>query len=523
MASAQDLILAIDLGTSGVKAAVVAVDGRILGTGGTTKVETMLCPNGGAEQDPNVVWDTVVTTCQEAMAHIDDASRVMGVACCSQFSSTIPVDADGNHLMNMVVWMDKRGSPAALRKLPGGKKLVSGPLDVLRFIHVHGVPPLNGGTDSLAHMRWIKIARPEVYAKTAAFLEPMDYVNLKLTGRAATNPCSCFLGLLVDNRKLLQPRYCPGLVRLSGIDADKLPELLRVDEDIGTLLPHVAAQLGVPSGIRVFGGVNDTQAGSFGSYALSGNHAGMSLGTTSVLVTHVGFKKTDPFLGLVSMPSPIPGRYLIMAENGIGGRAVEYFLKKIVFATDGFANHSLDDEFAALHRAIANVEPGAGGVLFLPWLNGSLSPIEDGSMRGGFLNMSLETTREQLGLAALEGVAFNFRWMRGGVEKFCKRRLSHLVFYGGGALSDVWSQIFADIAELPIYQAENPRFTLCRGAGLLGFYRAGRLDLDDLEKRIPIKKIYEPRTEFAPRYAAMFEQFVRAFRANRKIFHTLNR
>jgi xylulokinase len=179
------------------------------------------------------------------------------------------------------------------------------------------------------------------------------------------------------------------------------------------------------------------------------------------MVTHVGFKRTDIRNSLVSMPSPVPGGYLLMAENGIGGRAIEYFLEKIVFATDDFADHSIEARFEALERAVAGVEPGSGGVIFMPWLTGSMAPAEDGRVRGGFLNMSLETTRAHLGRAVLEGVAFNFRWLHGAAERFAKRRVSHLVFYGGGAVSDLWSQIFSDVLQLPVHQVANPRFAVC--------------------------------------------------------------
>jgi xylulokinase len=245
------------------------------------------------------------------------------------------------------------------------------------------------------------------------------------------------------------------------------------------------------------------------------------MGTTSVMITRVDQKKTDIRNSLVSMPSPVGGTYLVMAENGIGGRAVEHFLSNIVFSADGFGDHSLEDRFAALHEAIANVPAGSGGVLFLPWLTGSMSPVEDGLVRGGFLNMSLDTTREHLGRAVLEGVALNMRWLRGAVEKFTQRDMDHLIFYGGGALSDAWSQIIADVQQIPIHQLANARFAVCVGTGLLGFIRCGRLTVADCVGRAPVKQIYEPNPDHRDLYDTLFGQFVPAFRQNRKIFRAL--
>ncbi|MCA9687068.1 MAG: hypothetical protein KC457_33185, partial [Myxococcales bacterium] len=316
-----------------------------------------------------------------------------------------------------------------------------------------------------------------------------------------------------------------GLLRASGIDGAKLPELLPVDAELGEVLPAVAAELGLSSGVVVTAPVNDTCAAGIGCAAFTGDHAGVSIGTTSVMITHVGKQRTDIRNAIVSMPSPLPGVFLVMAENGIGGRALEHFLEKLVFARDGFVDSEASDDhdkFAALHRALAESRPGAGGVLFLPWLSGSLAPAEDGRVRGGFLNMSLDTRRADLAQAVLEGVAFNFRWLREPVEGFVGRRLSHLYFFGGGAKSDHWAQVLADVMQLPVHQAGDPDYVACRGLARLAFHRRGLLSRDELAAPAPAVAIHEPRRELAEGYDRAFVQFRRAFFANRRIFHALN-
>ncbi|MGB5367974.1 MAG: FGGY-family carbohydrate kinase [Polyangiales bacterium] len=513
-------ILAIDLGTSNVKAAVVRRDGKLLGAG-RGSIETILTPDGGAEQDAERVWQTVLSAADEALASLPSRHDVRGIACASQYSSIVPVDSDGRPTGNMVSWMDQRGAPARLRKLPGGQRMKPNLYQMGRWVQIHGIPPLDSGADSLAHMRWLKLGRPEVYERTATFLEPMDYVAMRLSGRPVTNRCSSFLMLLTDNRRL-DPVYHPTLLRWSGLDAEKLPELVPVDQPLGPVLPEVAERLGLAAETLVFPSINDTQAGGVGAAAFAGDHAGISIGTTGVCVTHVDFKKTDILNSLVSMPSPIPGQYFVMAEAGIGGGALDYFLERLVFARDGFGDHSLADRFSALERAIAKIEPGSDGVLFLPWLTGSVTPAEDGKVRGGFLNLSLQTTREHLGRAVLEGVAFNLRWVHGRVARFAKRDIPGIKFYGGGALSSAWAQIFADILQLPVEQLGDSEYAASRGLALLGFHHLGELSLEEIEARIPVAHVYEPRRELAARYDEMFAQFVRAFRKNRSVFRALN-
>ena len=513
-------ILAIDLGTSNVKAAVVDRKGTLLGTG-RGSIETLHTADGGAEQDPERVWEAVLNAADQALASLANRHDVRGVACASQYSSIVPVDAAGSPTGNMVVWMDKRGAPERLRQLPGGAQMKPSLLQMGRWLQIHGIPPLASGSDSLAHMRWIKLARPDVYGRTATFLEPMDYVTARLSGRRVTNLCSSFMMLLTDNRRP-DPAYHTTLLKWSGLDTEKLPELVAIDEPVGPLLPAVAERLGLATDTIVFPPLNDTQAGGIGASAFAGDHAGVSIGTTGVCITHVDFKKTDVLNSLASMPSPFPGRNFVMAEAGIGGGAVKYFLEHLVFASDRFGDHSLEEKFSALERAIEPIEPGSDGVLFLPWLTGSITPAEDGKVRGGFLNISLRTTREHLAKAVLEGVAFNQRWVQERVERFAKRDISRIKFYGGGALSSSWSQIFADVLNCPVEQLRDPEFAVSRGVALLGFHRLGELALDEIEAGVPVADVYQPRPEASARYDAMFTQFVRVFKRNRDVFRALN-
>jgi xylulokinase len=513
--------LAIDLGTSGIKTAVVDVTGAIVATG-FAPVHTERPETHGAEQDPEQVWSATLDACRQALAGAGARDRIVSIGVCSQFSSVIPMAAPDRAAMNMVLWMDQRGTPARIAALPGGERDTL--WRKLRWLRIHGAPPIDSGFDSASHMRFVKHLRPEVYERTWKFVEPMDYLTLRFTGRATTNPCSAFSMMVVDNRRhrLDAPRYDDTLVRWSGIEPDKLPELVPVGSQVGVVLPKVAEQLGLSNRVAVWTAINDNQAGSMGAAAFRGTHAGLSFGTTSNMVTHVPFKRTDIRRGLASMPSPVPGTYFVLAENGLGGRAVEFFLEKLVFATDRFADHSIEEKFDALHAAIADVPAGSGGVLFMPWLTGVVTPVEDGRVRGGFLNITTATTREHLGRAVLEGVAFNSRWVRQAVESFSKRSMSHVFFYGGGAVSDLWAQILADVNQLPVHQAAEPAHTVCRGVGLTSLHWHGALGLDDFVDRIPLGKVFEPQAENAALYDHMYGVFVEAFGRNRRIFNSLN-
>jgi len=522
MTSANPHVLAVDLGTSGPKAAVVALDGSIVSTA-RAHVETHYLPNHGVEQDPEAVWTACKEACRGALSNSTvRPADIAAVISSSQYSSVVPVDADGNPTMNMILWLDQRGAHRRLKKFDAFPRRADGPLRMLSWLRRHGLPPVGGGSESLSHIRWVKYARPEVYKQTHAFLEPMDFLTMRFSGRCTANQCTAFMYLLTDNRSLGVTDYDPVLMGHSLIDREKLPELVALDTVLGPIRPEITQELGLSPSTQIITGLNDTQSGGMGTYAFGGDHAAISVGSTSVMITHVDFKRTNARHAILSMPSPVPGTYFVMAENGVGGGALEYFLEHLIYAADEFGDLSHDNRFEALGRIVEAVEPGSGGVLFLPWMGGSIAPAADARMRGGFLNLSMKTRRGHLARAVLEGVAMNLAWLRNPVERFAKRRFSHFLYYGGGAESDAWSQIMADVLDAPVHQLAQPKYTTCLGAALLAFERLGLLDFGEFASRVQVRRVYDPREEHRARYGELTEQFIAAFKKNRPIFRALN-
>ena len=514
-------MLAIDLGTSGPKVAVVDIDGRVLGWA-RASVETLRLAGGGAEQDVRAVWDAVLRACAQALASPSVAcGDVSGVICASQYSSIVPVDSSGEPIANMILWQDMRGTKSRLKQLPGFPRRADSPLDLLLWLRIHGLPPVADGL-SLNHLRYVKYGRPDVYERTAVFLEPMDYITLRLTGRACANQCTALMFLATDNRRLGATEYHRRLVTASLIDPDRLPELVPLDSVVGTLLPAVAERLGLSPSTPVVTGVNDTQAGAVGAGGFTGEHAVISVGSTCVLTTHMATKHTDVRHAILSVPSPVPDTYFVMAENGLAGGALEHFLLNVVYRGDGFGEAPSTDPFERLDRVAGGVPPGSGGLLFLPWIGGAMAPAEDGRMRGGFLNLSRTTTRADMARAVLEGTALNLRWLRRPVERLVKRSFTHFSCYGGGAQSDMWCRIMADVLARPVHQLDDPHLTVCTGAASLAARALGLAELGEAA-RIRVRRVYEPDPRATEVYDQMATQFVKAYSATRRIVHALNR
>ena len=231
-----DCVLTVDLGTSGPKAAVIDVSGTVLGSG-RAAVTTMFGADGAAEQDPDQLWSATVAAARAAVTGARVAPRdVLAVIPSSQYSSVVAVDAAGRPTRPLLLWMDQRGSPKRLRKLGAPR---SNPLHLADWYFRNGLAPIEAGL-SLNHVRWVQFAEPATYAATATFLEPMDYLALRLCGRATASPCTALMFLLTDNRSPTPTGWDTELIAHAGVDAAKLPELVPSGSDLGAVLAPVA-------------------------------------------------------------------------------------------------------------------------------------------------------------------------------------------------------------------------------------------------------------------------------------------
>ncbi len=373
-------VLAVDLGTGGPKVGVVATTGRIVGHA-AAPVALHLLDGGGAEQDPDEWWSAICDAAGRALAAAGvPPEAVVAVGCTSQWSGTVAVGPGGRPLMRAVIWMDSRGNKA-IRRMAGGPVNVLGydPRKILRWVQVTGGAPGLSGKDPVAHILFIRDAFPDVYRDTVTFLEPVDYLNLRLTGRTCASFDSIAAHWVTDNRAVDRVVYDERLLEVTGLDRAKLPELVPPGTIIGELSKPAASELGLPPGLPVSVGSGDVHSAVFGSGAVDDFEAHLYIGTSSWISAHVPFKKTAPTSNVASIPAALAGKYVIVDEHETAGAC-------LTFLRD---NLGLADGFEAMNAMVAAVEPGSGRVLFTPWLNGERSPVDDHTLRGGFHNLSL--------------------------------------------------------------------------------------------------------------------------------------
>ena len=177
-----------------------------------------------------------------------------------------------------------------------------------------------------------------------------------------------------------------------------------------------------------------------------------------------------------------------------------------------------DAGFDAMAQLAAQADPGSGGTVFCPWLNGERCPVDDEHVRGGWLGLSLGTTRADLVRSTFEGVALNARWMQHYVERFVKRELDPIAFVGGGASSALWGQIFADVLGRRVRRVAEPVLANARGAALVAGIALGERTAAQLDGVVPIVEEHEPDAANRAVYDARYETLKDAYRGTRKIY-----
>jgi xylulokinase len=517
-------VLAVDLGTGGPKVAVVSATGRIVAHA-FEAVGLELTDDGGAEQSPLAWWDAIVSSTRRALADSDVApERIVGLGCTSQWSGTVPVDGAGDPIGPAIIWMDSRGAHA-VRETVRGTLNVQGysASKLARWVRRTGGIPSLSGKDPVGHIHFLRERRPDVYAAAAVFLEPVDYLNLRLTGLARASHDSITAHWVTDNRDIGAVRYDDALVELAGLERSTLPELVPTGSVLGGLAPGPATELGLRPGTPVVAGTGDLHSAAVGSGAVADFDAHLYIGTSSWISCHVPFKKTDALTNIASIPSGIPGRYLVADEHETGGACLTWLRDNMLFPGDALAAGGAPEGFfGTLNDLAASVPTGSHGVLFTPWLNGERSPVDDHTIRAGFHNISLSSTRADMVRAVFEGVALNSAWLLGAVEKFCKRRFDSLAFVGGGANSDLWSQMHADATGRTIRQIADPVLANVRGAGLLTMLALGHMTLADIPGTVEVKATYTPDPASAELYAGRLKEFVNLYEKTKAIHKRLN-
>jgi xylulokinase len=476
------LYLGHDVGTSGCKAVLVDRTGRVLAS--HTSHYPLHHPHPGwAEQDPGDWW-AAVGTCSRAVMQGVDPAQLRGMAFAGQMLALVPMDRSGTPTRPAISWLDHRAEQQARRitRRLGGATILG---------MLAGATPT--GKDLVAKLAWLAQNEPDVHARTAAYGDATSYLVARATGELAIDPAAAGCTGALD---LGRRRWSRLLSRLVRFDASKWPRIVASSARVGGVTAAAAEVLGVPEGLPVAMGTADIPAAAVGAGAVTPGATHIYLGTSSWVGVSLDRQASIPKAGIASVPSAARTGCLLIAESETAGAC-----------RDWFAQHFELDH--AAHDALASeAPPGSDGLLFCPWLFGERSPFPDAQLRGAFVNVGLEHTRAHLARAVLEGVALNLRWILATIDPVVKRT-GGLRVLGGGARSDLWLQILADVTGETCHRVAEPQHAGAVGAALLAAVAVGDLpDVPAIASTVQIDRAFSP----TPGVSGEYERLYRAMR-----------
>ena len=484
--------IGIDLGTSSVKLLLVDEKGTIQNS--VTKEYPLLFPQPGwSEQEPTEWWKACTTGVKELLNGFD-AKQVAGIGCGGQMHGLVILDKDDAVIRPAILWNDGR----TFREV-----------DYLN--NEIGKDRLSALTANIAFagftapkVLWVKKNEPDNFDRIDKIMLPKDYINYRLTGVHSCDFSDASGMLLLD---VAHKRWSEEMLDLCGICEEQMPQLFESYEVVGTLLPEIAAELGLSETVKVIAGAGDNAAAAVGTGTVGEGACNISLGTSGTVFISSDKFGVDPNNALHSF-AHANGKYHLMGCMLSAASCNKWFCDEILQTKD----------YAAEQKGITEEKLGRNHVYYLPYLMGERSPINDTDARATFLGMTMDSTREDMLQAVLEGVAFAIRDSF-EVAKSIGIDIKRSNLCGGGAKSPLWRSIIANVLNITLdipQTEEGPGY----GGAMLAMVGCGvYASVEDCARAlVSTTKSIEPDPEIAARYEERYAAFREIYPALKSVF-----
>lgn len=464
------MIIAHDLGTTGDKASLHDNSGRTLAAV-TVGYDTDFGTGGVAEQDPDQWWSAVGEASRALLARTGtDPSDVRGVGLSGQMMGAVFLDADNAPLRPAMIWADHRSVPQAERLLAAvSQEEAYGELG-------HRIHP----TYSLTKIMWVAEQQPDIWRLTERICLAKDFVALRMTGRLVTDPSDASSTNAWDQRNGL---WSTRLLEAAGIDVGMLPEVVPATTVVGTLTNAAAHHTGLLAGTPVVIGGGDGPMAAVGAGVVAPEDPPyVSLGSSSWVSAATTAPLHDPAMRSMTFDHVVPGLFVPTATMQAGGASLSWVTELLGVGKD----------LEPLLEAAGEVQAADEGLFFLPHLLGERSPYWNAAAAGAFLGLERHHGPVHLVRAVLEGVGFNLRTC---IEAFTDNglKVETLDVIGGGAQSDTWMQVLADIWQIPVRQR-----TIVADANSLGAAVTAAVGLDLVDGFEVARDLSYITAEFVP-------------------------
>ncbi|MFX1573267.1 MAG: FGGY-family carbohydrate kinase [Promethearchaeota archaeon] len=517
----QKYILTHDLGTSGNKGALFDLKLNLVAQ--IKEDYPLEYPKPGwAEQNTEDFWKAVKRATQNLIQKSNiNSEQIIALIFDCQMNCTVPIDKNGYPLMSCISWLDTRAA-ITTRKFSKGIIKISGfgLRKLLMFLKITGGAPGHNGKDPISHILWIKENYPELYEKTFKFLSVKDFIIYRCTNNVVTSRDLGNTSWMMDSNidKFI---WSEKILTKFKIDKEKLPQIKKAVEIAGELTPNASEELGLKPGIPVLVGSGDLTSAAIGSGAILNNRPIICLGTADWVAAHTSERLKD-LLHYTGSICSSQDNYLCISKQETGGACLDWIINQTFNADIEKFKENKNDFYAYLDSIVAKTEIGAKNLIFTPWMFGERSPLNNPNVRGGFYNLGLNHKREDLLRAVYEGVAYNIKWALIYIEKLVGKT-KEINFIGGGAKSDLWCQILADILGRDIIQMEDPDLSAAKGSAIISMVGLGMLNnFSDAIPLIKIKNKYAPNSKNKRIYEKLFSEYLKIYKRNKEMFRNLN-
>lgn len=489
------LYIGIDLGTSAVKLLLMNEAGQILNV--VSRTYPLEFPRPGWSQQNPEDWRKAVWEGIPALLEGFDRAQVAGIGAGGQMHGLVVLDEADRVIRPAILWNDGRTAQqvAYLNETVGKDRLSAWTANIA----------FAGFT--APKLLWMRENEPELFAKIKKIMLPKDYINYLLTGVHSTDYSDASGTLLLDVAKR---RWSEEMLELCGLRAEQMPRLFESYETVGTLLPEAARALGLPESVRVAAGAGDNAAAAVGTGTVGEGGCNLSLGTSGTIFISSDRFRVDENNALHAFAHADGGYHLMGCM--LSAASCNKWLMEDIFRTE---------DYAAEQAAVSREKLGRNPVYFLPYLMGERSPINDTNARGMWIGMTMDTRREDLTQAVLEGVAFAIRdslevagslGISIGKSRVC----------GGGAKSDLWLHILANVLNVELERVASEQGPGLGGA-MLAMVACGAFAsvADACRALVRVSGTVRPDPELAARYAARYRQFRQIYPACKDLFPRL--
>ena len=485
--------IGVDLGTSAVKLLLMQADGKISKI--VSKEYPLFFPHPGwSEQNPSDWWSAVKEGIKELTSEVD-RKQVAGISFGGQMHGLVVLDKDDNVIRPAILWNDGRT------------------VEETNYLNdVIGKDKLSKYTANIAFagftapkILWMKNKEPELFAKICKIMLPKDYIAYKLSGVHCSDYSDASGMLLMD---VEHKCWSKEMLDICSITEDKMPKLFESYDVVGTLLPEVASELGLEASVKVVAGAGDNAAAAVGTGTVGDGNCNISLGTSgTVFIASEKFAVDDN--NALHAFAHADGHYHLMGCMLSAASCNKWWMDDIL-KTKEYGNEQ---------KNITKL--GENHVYFLPYLMGERSPHNDPAARGTFIGMSMDSTREDMTQAVLEGVAFALRDSF-EVAKSLGINITKTKICGGGAKSPLWKKMIANILNVEVEVIESEEGPALGGAMLAAVACGEYATVEDAAAKI-VKVIdtVKPEKDLVDAYELRYQTFKNIYPTVKKLFPTM--